>query len=257
MKSIILALFIFPIINVYCQDKMVIIYTDTINCKIKEISEEKIKYTIEGVAVNRSKAEIVSYKKAEDLNFTIVNPYADQLVINHDSMSFVNKNSKLVRGVYQSIDEFIFNYPTIRDDFSFTKRKVFYKNKITKLKRDRIFGFCYNDSIYIRGYKKYNLVTEIGPLCYFEEKAIKYYIFSTYKSFGIIPIPYTDRMIVDLKNRKIFELKKKMLNKYLNTYYPDLYEQFMKEKHKKRQFLKYIKLINESGREVLMDFEKL
>lgn len=246
MKQIILLTNFFLLsFIIHAQDTLVFLYRDTVPCKILKIETDRIIYLYNGMRSSAIKTSIVSYKK-ESNHFEVVNKFAEELARNHSAMPKISYASKLQTGIYQTNKELTYNFPTIRDQFTFNGKKLILSETGKKIKKNKVWGFCYNDTVYIRGYKKFDRVLVLGKYCYFEEKGVQIRFISA--SYPPIPIPipwvYHYRYIVDYNMDEPIRVSVKYMKNLLKNDYPAIYIDFMNEPDKNDALFKYVKILN-------------
>ncbi len=149
------------------------------------------------------------------------------------------------KGIYKNFEEFKFNNPSTVDNFLFDNKNLWLTNsmneKLKKIKKREVWGFCDGTRIYVK-WRKYNELLEMGRYCYFKEKGTKVVMaVSIFPPMILpIPLPYKDEVIINFNTGNAYLLRKKLMKKILTTDDEELMGEFMNETHKRKKLFNYI-----------------
>ncbi len=163
-------------------------------------------------------------------------------------------------GIYYTFTEFITNMPDDRRDVSFDqeKRKLYYADTGKRVKAQRVYGFCDGKQVYL-SMKKFNPVEKVDRYTYFTEKGFELGLIHV---VGIPPliIPYPNwyhrEYMANLNNGNTYYANKKTLKMILESD-PALYDEFMKDKKRKKRYQYYIEAYNDRNRKELKNLSEL
>jgi hypothetical protein len=153
-------------------------------------------------------------------------------------------------GIYKTFWEFKHNSPTLLHPFLYDGKNLWRTDsantKLAKINRENVWGFCDGKQVYIR-WKKFNVITEVGRFCYFQESGTRLLLGIAPFPLMILPLPmpYVDELIVSFNTGKVYVLTKKVLRTLLRENDKPLLAEFEREKQKKKKLHLYIVKYNE------------
>jgi len=163
--------------------------------------------------------------------------------LNRKASYIINANS-YKPGIYTSFEQFKYNSPAIVDHYTFDGKR-FWTDRAgekKKIKRRTIWGYSDGKHVYVR-WNRYPEITVKGRYCYFQEKGVGIMVLLGPPFIVPLPIPYSDRVIINYNTGAIYLLNIRLMKKILETD-TELLTKFQKEKSKKKMLLEYIMQYN-------------
>ena len=162
--------------------------------------------------------------------------------LNRKASYIINANS-YKPGIYTSFEQFKYNSPAIVDHYTIDGKRFWTDRdgKKKKIKRKTIWGYCDGKHVYAR-WNGYPEITVKGRYCYFQEKGVGFMILPPFIIMPI-PVPYSDRVILNYNTGATYLLNIRLVKKILETD-TELLAEFRKEKKKKKILLEYIMRYN-------------
>ncbi len=176
-------------------------------------------------------------------------------VYNVKEIEILNADS-LNQGLYISYDEFIHNDPSItdvrfHDDKRFEWEIMFFNKKKEDLYiydengkkvklKEKVWGFCNGESIYIYHKKRYCKVEKLGKYSVFIWKMEQAYFTQSSGSFNTAEKEF----LMDISTGEIYKLSSKNLKKYVLNNEPELLEKFKNETLRNTMLYLYINKVN-------------
>lgn len=152
-------------------------------------------------------------------------------------------------GVYKTFEEFKYNSPSIVENYTFEKKRLWLTDKTgkkIKVRKKEVWGFSDGSRVFV-SWNKYNEILEKGRYCYFKEKGTRIVFgFSAFPPMIIpIPLPYKDEFIINYNTGKTYLLSKKLLKKILKTDDPELLTEFINQQQKGKKLYEYVVKYND------------
>lgn len=190
------------------------------------------------------------------------------LVAQNDSVAYA-PGFQFKQGIYLNYEQFrqnkpvprtriISNYDTTRLDFirQVTAAKyISYTDtagKVVEILPSKIWGFCENNSVYIRYNAEFNKIVVMGAICHFTATYISYMSsgppYPANSSYGT-PVETIRQYVLDTKTGSVLDFNLANVESILSRD-PELYKEFMalrKSKRKQLMFL-YLRKYNEKIR---------
>src|SRR5882672_1108607 len=147
------------------------------------------------------------------LNVVCVNTFSQ---IANDSLnrkaSYIINAKSYKPGIYTSFEEFKYNSPAIVDHYTFDGKRFWTDRggEKKKIKKKTIWGYSDGKHVYVR-WNRYPEITVKGRYCYFQEKGVGL-------AFIVpIPVPYSDRVIINYNTGATYLLNIRLVKKILET----------------------------------------